>query len=222
MTTCRCTAPQVNIWISSLAHCLSLNISFSLATYNPFLKSGPFSKEVSHFTTAVDVFYSSERLQIPLCKRLLEICTKGICRDQTQRCLLCKTQQKQGQKKSKEKHYFHRSVSKDLPHPSLSLMCVKLHFILWCRSCLPLIATYHAGWQDEASTNPKTLGNQVAETASPFSFHLVWVSLPAHHFNSTGWHLVFAAEQNKEVIAEHRAGMTVPAKTQQGPVLVKN
>lgn len=166
-------APHVNIWISCLAHSLPLNMSFSLATYTPFLKSGLLSKEVSHFTTAVDIFYSSKRLQTPLCKRLLEICTKGICRDQTQTCLLYKTQQKQGQNKSREKHYFHRSVSKDRPHLSLVLMCVKLYFILWSRRSLPLIATSHAGWQDEASTNPKTLENQVAETASPFSFHLV-------------------------------------------------
>lgn len=146
MTTCRCTAPQVNIWISRLAHCLPLNMSFSLSIYNPSLKSGPLSKEVSHFTTAVDIFYSSKRFQVPLCKRLLQICTKGSCRDQTQRCLLYKTQQKQGQNKSREKHYFHRSVSKDWHHPSLMLMRIKLYFILWSRTSLPLIATYYAGW----------------------------------------------------------------------------
>lgn len=76
--------------------------------------------------------------------------------------------------------------------------------------------------QDEVSTNPKTLENQVAETASLFSSHLLWVSPPAHHFNSICWPLVFAAEQNKEVTAERKAGMTVPAKIQQGLVLVKN
>lgn len=51
---------------------------FGFATYPPFLKSGPLSKEVSHVTTAVDIFYSSKRLQIPLRKRLLDICTEGI------------------------------------------------------------------------------------------------------------------------------------------------
>lgn len=53
---------------------------------------------------------------------------RGNFRDQTQRCLTHKTQQKQSQNKSRDKH-CHRNVSEEWSHPSLMLMCVKLCFM---------------------------------------------------------------------------------------------
>lgn len=207
MTTCRCTAPQMNLQTSCPACCPPLcEIQLSYMDLPCWARSS-FTRELwTYFIPAKSSIFPCARHSAQ--GKFAGIRLGGVCYISHSR---------NSQNESREKHYCHRNVCKAWPYLSLMLMHTKTRFILWNRRSLLLLrATYHAGFQDEASTN------SVAESASLFPFHLVWVSPPAHHFKSVCWPPVFAAEQNEEVTAECTAGTTVPSETQQGLELAKN
>lgn len=138
MTTCRYKASQVSIWILCLAHSLPLNKMFILATFKLPSKVKCFKRSLP-FHCSYGYILLHQNAPDSLVLAALGDLHRGICRDQTQRCLLYKMQQKWGQNKCRAKR-TEASLNIGLIPPSC--------WSVWSYTLLslPLIATYHAGW----------------------------------------------------------------------------
>lgn len=113
-----------------------MSCSLSSSKYEIWLRYIPSLLKVrSSFKRSLPCHYSCgyilllQKAPDSLAQEALGHLHRGNFRNQTQRCLPYKTQQKQGQNKSRDKH-CHRSVSKEWSHSSHMLMCIKLRFIL--------------------------------------------------------------------------------------------